>query len=141
VQEVTILDGIEKMDFERVTQMLTNAFWCPGIKIDEVKKGAANSALVIGAFIEGENQVGYARVISDKTRFAYILDVYVDENYRKKGIGQKMIGYIVSHYELRDVFQWMLVTRDAHGVYSKLGFKTISNPSAWMEIRKDRPER
>jgi len=141
VQEVTILDGIEKMDFERVTQMLSNAFWCPGIKIDEVKRGATGSALVIGAFTEDKTQVGYARVISDKTRFAYVLDVYVDDNYRKQGIGQKMIGYILSHHELRDVYQWMLVTRDAHGVYSKLGFKTISNPSAWMEIRNERPKR
>ena len=141
MQEVTILDGIEKMDFERVTQMLSNAFWCPGIKIDEVKRGATGSALVIGAFTEDKTQVGYARVISDKTRFAYVLDVYVDDNYRKQGIGQKMIGYILSHHELRDVYQWMLVTRDAHGVYSKLGFKTISNPSAWMEIRNERPKR
>ncbi|OLN28412.1 GNAT family N-acetyltransferase [Desulfosporosinus metallidurans] len=139
--EEIIKDGIEEMDFEKVTKMLSNAFWCPGIKIDEVKKGAINSALVVGAFIQDKRQVGYARVISDKTRFAYILDVYVDENYRKKGIGQKMINYILSHNELKDVYQWLLITKDAHGVYSKVGFKSISRPLDWMEIRNQRPKR
>ena len=118
--------------------MLSNAFWSNGIKIDEVKKGAENSALVVGVFLSCNNQIGYARVISDKTRFAYILDVYIDEDFRKRGIGQKMINYILNHEELKDVYQWLLITKDAHGVYNKVGFKTISRPLDWMEIREDR---
>ena len=78
---IVIRDGIGQMDFERVTQMLSNAWWSPKIKIDEVRKGAFNSALVVGAFLLDQTQIGYSRVISDKTRFAYILDVYVDESY------------------------------------------------------------
>lgn len=141
MDEIIIKDGFDKMDFEKVTGMLSHAFWSPGIGLDEVKKGAANSALVVGAFVQGNRQVGYARVISDKTRFAYIADVYVDEIYRKKSIGQNMINYILSHDELKDVYQWLLITRDAHGVYRKVGFETIATPSAWMEIRKERPKR
>ena len=129
------------MDFEKVTELLSNAFWCPGIEIDEVKKGATNSALVVGAFTHENSQVGYARVISDKTRFAYIVDVYVDGDYRKKGIAQELIKYIFSHHELKEVYQWLLITKDAHGVYSKVGFQPISHPFAWMEIRKERPKR
>lgn len=136
---ITIKDGFKNMDFEKVTEMLSNAFWCKGIKINEVIKGAENSALVVGVFIDNVNQIGFARVISDKTRFAYILDVYVDENFRRKGLGQKMVNYILSHEELKDVYQWLLITKDAHGVYSKVGFNPISRPLAWMEIRKDRP--
>ena len=139
--EAIIKDGIEEMDFEKVTRMLSNAFWSPEIKVDEVKNGALNSAVVVGAFLQDQTQVGYARVISDKTRFAYILDVYVDENYRKKGIGQKMINYILSHNELKDVYQWLLITKDAHEVYSKAGFESISSPLNWMEIRNQRPKR
>ncbi|WP_409271499.1 GNAT family N-acetyltransferase [Neobacillus sp. SCS-31] len=135
---ITIKDGLKNMDFEKVTEMLSNAFWCKGIKVDEVIKGAENSALVVGVFIDN-NQIGYARVISDKTRFAYILDVYVDENFRRKGLGQKMVHYILSHEELKDVYQWLLITKDAHGVYSKVGFNPISRPLDWMEIRNDRP--
>lgn len=139
MENIIIKDGFEKMDFEKVTEMLSNAFWCKGIKIDEVIKGAENSALVVGIFTDNKNQIGYARVISDKTRFAYILDVYVDENFRRNGIGQKMINYILNHEELMDVYQWLLITKDAHGVYSKVGFKPISRPLDWMEIRENRP--
>lgn len=139
MEDFTIKDGLENMDFEKVTKMLSTAFWSIGIKIEEVIKGAENSTLVVGAFGDDGNQLGYARVISDKTRFAYILDVYVDDSYRKKGIGQKIIRYIRNHQELKDVYQWLLITKDAHGVYKKVGFTPISRPLDWMEIREIRP--
>jgi GNAT superfamily N-acetyltransferase len=137
---IVLKDGIGQMDFEKVTDMLSKADWSPGIKIDEVKKGAYNSSLVVGAFRDGI-QIGYARVVSDKTRFAYILDVYIQQDYRQKGIGQQILEYILTHEELEDVYQWMLITDDAHGLYGKFGFKPVSRPLDLMEIRKERPER
>jgi GNAT superfamily N-acetyltransferase len=104
-------------------------------------QGAQNSALIVGAFSSENEQIGYSRVISDKTRFAYIMDVIVDDKYRKQGIGQAMINYILNHPELKDVYQWLLHTRDAHGVYHKVGFKPVAHPDAWMEIRNNRPAR
>jgi N-acetylglutamate synthase-like GNAT family acetyltransferase len=139
--EFMIKSGFEKMDFTKVTKMLSTAFWSPGIKTEEVKQGAKNSALVVGAFTTKNEQIGYARVISDKTRFAYILDVFVEEKYRKRGIGRELIKFILNHDELRDVYQWLLITKDAHGVYSKVGFKQLAAPGNWMEIRNERPRR
>ncbi|NLI93950.1 MAG: GNAT family N-acetyltransferase [Peptococcaceae bacterium] len=139
--EIDIKDGIEKMDFPQVTEMLAKSFWSPGIKLDEVKKGALHSALVVGAFDSNQNQIGYARVISDKTRFAYILDVYVEEKHRKSGVGQKMIAHILDHNELKDVYQWLLITKDAHKFYGKFNFQSLSRPLDWMEIRNERPQR
>ena len=136
-----ISDDIKRFDFDKVTGMLHSAFWSEGIGIKEVRQGADNSALVVGAFTPEGNQIGYARAISDKTRFAYILDVYVDERYRKQGIGQGMVKFILNHPSLKDVYQWLLITRDAHGVYSKVGFKQLENPANWMEIRHPRPKR
>lgn len=60
MENLTIRDGFERMDFECVTRMLSQSYWCPGIKIEEVKKGALNSALVVGAFVDGQKQIGYA---------------------------------------------------------------------------------
>ena len=131
--------GFHEMDFPQVTEMLTNAFWCRGIKIDEVRKGASNSALAVGAFLPSGHQIGFARVISDKTRFAYVLDVIVDEPYRRKGVGQSMMKHILSHPELKDVYQWFLASSTAHGVYRKVGFTELSNPGKWMGIRLNRP--
>lgn len=138
MEDIIIKDGIDEMNLEKITEMLSKAYWSPGIKLDEVKKGALNSTLVVGVFLQDRTQIGYARVISDRTRFAYILDVYVDENYRKMGIGQKIMKHILSHNTLKDVYQWLLITKDAHGVYSKVGFEPISRPLDWMEVRYGR---
>jgi len=91
--EYSIKSGFDEMDFDKITDMLKDAFWCIGIKKSEVIQGAQNSALVIGAFTNDNKQIGFSRVISDKTRFGYILDVIVDDHYRKHGIGQAMIGW------------------------------------------------
>jgi len=139
--DYSIKDGFDKMDFDRATEMLKGAHWCIGIGKDEVIQGAVNSALLVGVFNSDNDQIGFSRVVSDKTRFAYILDVVLDENYRKQGIGQSMIKYILNHPDLKDVYQWVLLTKDAHGVYKKVGFKPIANPDGWMEIRHERPKR
>ncbi len=135
----TLKNGFEEMDFTRVTEMLATAYWSPGILIDEALQGARNSALVVGAFDSKNRQIGYARVISDKTRFAYILDVIVDEACRKQGIGQAMLNYILANQELKAVYQWFLITKDAHEVYRKVGFSVIERANDWMEIRNPRP--
>ncbi len=136
--EYFIKDGYSEMDFDKVTAMLQNAFWSIGIKKEEVIKGAINSALVVGSFSSYNEQIGYARAVSDKTRFAYIMDVFVDERFRKQGIGQSMVKYILIHPDMQDVSHWLLSTKDAHGVYEKVGFKKLGNPEEWMHIRYER---
>ena len=134
-----VKDGISLMDFDKVREMLKEVWWSPGIQKSEVVQGAENSALVVGVFTGAGEQIGYARVISDCTRLAYIMDVVVDGRHRKQGIGQSMIRYILGHKKLKDVYQWLLLTKDAHGVYSKLGFAPVAEPENWMEIRHQRP--
>lgn len=136
-----IEEGFDKMDFDKVTKLLGDTYWSKGISKQEVMKGASNSALVVGVFNEVHEQLAYSRVISDKTRFAYVMDVIVDESYRKQGLGQAMVNFILTHPELDDVYQWLLITKDAHGVYQKVGFGPVKQPGGWMEIRNERPDR
>jgi GNAT superfamily N-acetyltransferase len=133
--------GNETMDFGAVTSMLADAYWCKGISREEVEESARNSAIVVGAFTEDGQQVGYARAISDKLRFAYILDVIVLEPYRGKGAAKAMMDRMIHGPEMSRVYQWLLITRDAHKFYEKLGFVVTSRPLDWMEIRKPRPSR
>ena len=128
-------DGYEKMDFTKVTDMLATSYWSEGIEMDEVMKAASNSALVVGAFIDNE-QIGYARAVSDKTRFASITDVYVDEHYRNQGIGQKLVNYILENESLNDVYNWIISTRDAHGLYASCGFQPLAEPQRMMALRR-----
>ncbi|MBN1538496.1 MAG: GNAT family N-acetyltransferase [Anaerolineales bacterium] len=130
-----IKDGFDNMDFVKVTAMLATTYWSPGIEIDEVVQAAIYSTLVVGAFDEQNQQIGFARLVSDRTRFAYILDVVIDEACRQQGIGQALINYMLSHPNLKDVYQWLLITRDAHEFYKKLGFQVTERAPNYMEIR------
>ena len=135
-----IREGPGAMDFARVQTLLAAMYWTPGIGRDRVERAAANSALVIGVFSSAGGQVGYARVVSDKTRFAYLCDVVVDEAHRGRGVGRAMAGFALSHPDFATVATWTLSTRDAHGVYAPLGFlpvtDPVSRPADWMVLRR-----
>lgn len=136
MRNYTFKVGYELMDFEKITKMLAEAYWSKGIGREEVMKGAANSTLVFGVFDEADKQIAYARVLSDKTRFCYLMDVIIDEKHRRQGIGKELVNYILHYPDLADVYTWTLRTADAHGVYEKFGFKQIENPQEWMMIAK-----
>lgn len=138
---VEICAGVENLRIDGIHAMLSKVYWSPGITKAEILKGIKNSALVVGAYNEKNEQVGFARVVSDKVRFAYLLDVVVREDYRRQGIGQKLVKFALAHPELKDVYQWLLITRDAHGVYEKCGFTLLQNPEKWMSIISPRPDR
>jgi GNAT superfamily N-acetyltransferase len=130
-----------RLRLDDVHAMLSKTFWSPGITKEEIASGIRNSALVVGAYASDGRQVGFCRVISDKTRFAYLLDVVVADDCRRQGIGRAMVRFAVTHPELRHVYQWLLKTSDAHGVYAKCGFAPIGDTQKWMEIFRQRPER
>ena len=138
--EVKIVDDLEQIDFDKVTALLADAYWTPGIGRSEVMFGASHSTLVLGAYLKDE-LVGYLRVISDRARFAYLLDVIVDPEYRRQGIGQALVRHALNHERLKAVYQWLLRTKDAHGVYSRFGFTNIDQPDRWMVRQTDRPPR
>jgi ribosomal protein S18 acetylase RimI-like enzyme len=130
-----------RLRMDDIQGMLSKTYWSPGITKNEIAKGIRNSALVVGAYDAGGRQVGFCRVISDKTRFAYLLDVIVAEDCRHRGIGQEMVRFAMAHPELSDVYQWLLKTSDAHGVYGKCGFAPLEDPERWMGRMQPRPER
>lgn len=139
--EYTLSNNCSAINFDQVAALLKHAYWCKDISIEEIKKGANNSALVVAAYDKNNDIVGYLRVISDKTRFAYILDVYVDIKHRNKGIATAMIKFALHHPELKDVYQWLLVTQDAHDLYKPIDFESLKEPDKWMGIIKLRPKR
>jgi ribosomal protein S18 acetylase RimI-like enzyme len=74
-------------------------------------------------------------VVSDRTRFAYLADVWVDEAHRGRGIARSVVRFALQHPEFASVSCWMLATADAHGVYRELGFGPLAQPERWMEFR------
>ena len=129
------------MDFDFVSKWLHDVYWSPGITKPEVVLGAKNSSFVVGGFDELGKQVSFLRIISDKVRFAYILDVVVDPDRRGQGVGRAMVKYAMNHPEMALVYQWVLKTKDAQGVYAKLGFEPMNDLERWMAIQKPRSDR
>lgn len=88
----------------------------------------------------GEQQVGFARVITDFSEFASLWDVFIDEEHRKQGVGKNLMKYVFEHPRLKGVFRWFLMTEDAHGLYQKYGFKAEAyNPYVMMRVTPPSP--
>jgi GNAT superfamily N-acetyltransferase len=95
---------------------------------------AVHGSLCFGALERGAT-VGFCRVISDRATFAYVSDMFVDPSHRGKGIGKAIMTAIMAHPELQDLRRWVLVTRDAHGLYASFGFEALAAPERFMERR------
>jgi GNAT superfamily N-acetyltransferase len=130
-----ITDDRSRLDFALIHCWLTDTYWSSGITRPKVEKAARHSALVVSAY-SGKHQVGYCRVVSDLTRFAWVADVFVDPDHRNQGLGQAMVTFALEHPDLTDVHNWLLGTKDAHGVYAKLGFGTPDEPQRLMQLKK-----
>jgi GNAT superfamily N-acetyltransferase len=131
--DIEIDDDLDRIEFARVHTWLASTYWSPDIPRERVERAARHSSLVIGAYRNGE-QVGYLRVVSDRTTFAYLCDVFVDERHRGQGVARAMVRHALSHPEHQGLRRWLLATRDAHPVYRGVGFKPLPNPERWMTV-------
>ncbi len=122
----------ERIDVGAVHAFLTRSFWAEGISRDLVARSIANS-LCVGLF-HGSAQIGFARVVTDSSTYAYLCDVYVLEEYRGQGLGTWMMEYTIAHPDLQGLRRFQLVTRDAHRLYRRVGFSGLSMPDRHMEI-------
>ncbi len=128
----TISTDFSRFDLARVHHHLAHqAYWSPGIPFEVVARAFQNS-LAFGLY-QGKEQVGWARVITDRATFAYLADVYVLEAHRGAGLGQWLMEVILSHPELQGLRRWMLATRDAHALYARYGFRPLAAPERFME--------
>jgi GNAT superfamily N-acetyltransferase len=121
-----------RLDIVAVHAYLTRSYWAAGIAKEVVRKSVEGS-LCFGLY-EGSRQIGLARVVTDKATFAYLCDVYVLEDYRGRGLGKWLMSVVRSHPDLQHLRRFVLVTRDAHGLYKQFGFSHLSHPERYMEI-------
>ena len=127
----TISTDPSKIDIAFVHDYLCNeSYWAKNIPIDIVKKSIGGSLCF--AVYHHDEQIGFARVITDHATFGYLADVFIAEKFRGKGLGKWMMECIVAHPELQGFRRWMLATKDAHGLYAQFGFKPLDNPERIM---------
>jgi GNAT superfamily N-acetyltransferase len=137
VSGIVVSSDPSRLDLDVIHVFLSKAYWALGIDRDIVARSIEHS-LCFGAF-DGNRQVGFARVISDRATYAYVCDVFVLESHRGRGVGKRLMASIMSHPELQGLRRWTLFTRDAHGLYRQYGFGEGRHPERFMEIFSDKP--
>lgn len=120
------------MDIAVIHAFLSQTYWAKGIPVATVQK-SIDGALCFGVFHE-QNQVGFARVVTDRATFGYLADVFILENYRGQGLSKWLMEIIMGHPDLQGFRRFLLATRDAHELYRQFGFTEISNPENLMHV-------
>ena len=122
-----------KLDLDAIHEFLsTKAYWCINIPKEKVRAAIENS-LCFGVY-QDKKQIGFARIISDFSTFAYLGDVYVLEEYRGKGLSKWLMETVMNHPHLHGLRRWILLTGDAHGLYKQFGWTSIADPAKWIEL-------
>lgn len=115
---------------------LTRSYWAEGIPAETVARSLAHSLCV--AVLCGDEQVAFARVITDRATFAYLADVYVLEDHRGQGLSHAMLDALHAHPELQGLRRWALFTNSAQGLYAAHGWTVYPHPERMMT--RDDPE-
>ena len=127
-----------KIQIDTVYRFLSvESFWAKGRPKELIQKSIDHS-ICFSIFDGQSQQVGFARVVSDQSTFAYLSDVYIDIHSRGKGLSTRLMKAILNHPELKDINRWMLLTKDAHKLYEKFDFKESAKADWIMErVLKD----
>ena len=118
------------LNLDAICSFLGQAYWAQGRPRERIQASLENS-LVFGVY-DGSRQIGLARIVTDFATFAWLCDVFVDEEYRGRGVGKWLMTTILSHPDLQSMRRILLATRDAHGLYSQFGFTVLGVPERWM---------
>lgn len=120
-----------KVDLDVVAGFLAESYWAKGIPREVVARSVAGS-LCFSLLREGR-QIGFARIVTDYATIAYLGDVFVLPELRGQGLSKWLMECVVAHPRLQGLRRWLLVTRDAHGLYERFGFRPLASPEKFME--------
>ena len=127
----TISTDRSRLDVDLVHRFLSEeAYWAKGRTREQVERSIENS-VCYGAYA-GDEQVGFARAVTDKATFAWLADVFVLPEHRGAGIGRKLVEAALADPDLADVYRWFLGTADAHGLYRRYGFEGLRESGRFM---------
>ena len=130
--EFTISTDKTLLQFDVIYRfLLEESYWSQGRTREQMERAIEHS-LCFGIY-QREQQIGFARVVSDFATFAYLGDVFVLEEFRGRGLSKWLMETIVEYPDLQGLRRWILATRDAHGLYEQYGFASLRFPERWME--------
>jgi GNAT superfamily N-acetyltransferase len=124
----------EKLQHEYIHHFLSEeSYWAKNIPIHIVEK-AIEGSICFGIY-DKQQQIGFARIITDHATFGYLADVFVDKSYRRKGLSKELMSFIMEQPMIKTLRRFMLATKDAHSLYAQFGFNELKEPNRFMEIK------
>ena len=131
--EFTISTDKARLQFDVIQSFLANdSYWAKNRTPAQTQTAIENSTCF--GLYHNDRQIGFARVVSDQSTFAYLGDVFVLGEFRGQGLSKWLMETIVAHPDLQGLRRWVLATRDAHGLYEQYGFGPLVHPDRWMEL-------
>ena len=129
--DFTISTDKSRLDIDVIHKFLDTSYWAAGRSVETIRRSIENS-IPFGLYRD-DQQVGFARVITDYATFAWIADVFIRDSFRGQGLGSWLMQVIIAHPELQGFRRWVLATKDAHELYRRFGFTELKLPERWME--------
>ena len=131
--EYEVSTDTHRLNVDVVHKFLSeDSYWSPGIPRTIVERAIQNS-LCFGVY-HRTAQIGFARVVTDKSTFALLADLFILKAHRGKGLSKWLMRCVVGHEDLQGLRRLLLLTSDAHGLYRQFGFQELGNPSRFMEV-------
>ncbi len=109
------------------------SYWAQNISL-ELVLGTIEGSECFGIY-HNNQQIGFARVITDGISFGYLADVFILKEHRGKGLSKELMTFIMNYQPFKKFRRFMLATRDAHDLYKQFGFTALSEPQRFMEIK------
>ncbi len=134
MEHLEISTEIGRLDVDVIHRFLSEeSYWARG-RAREVVQQCIDNSICFGAYVAGQ-QVGFARVVTDRATFAWLADVFILDDYRGRGYGKTLVAAVLAHPDLQGLRRWLLATKDAHGLYAQNGFTPVP-PERFMERLK-----
>lgn len=130
-EKLEISTDKNKLQLEVIHGVLSQSYWADWRSLAQIKLSIAQTDC-FGAYIDGV-QVGFMRVLTDRIAFAYLMDVFVIPEMQGRGYAQMLLQAVFDDERYQQVNKWLLITRDAHTLYEKKGFKPLAAPEQFME--------
>jgi GNAT superfamily N-acetyltransferase len=133
--EFVVSDVHSRLDRAAVRRFIADeSYWAAGIPQDVMDK-AIDHSLCFGLY-RGDEQLGFARVVTDRATFGYLCDVFVETAHRGAGLGKWLVSCVLAHPDLQGLRRLSLKTRDAHELYTPHGFHPMPDPTRYLEIHR-----
>lgn len=125
------------LNIKAIKSFIADEYWGDGRTISDVEKTVKNS-YCFGIYSLDNEQIGFARVVTDYIYFGYLMDVVIFERFQGKGYGKSLIEHVLQDSVIKGLKTIALKTKDAHGLYERYNFKKIGNSPLWMSIDKQK---